>query len=66
MGIVSLKSNLAINGTPDRYDTKGVLGNVDDPGGQRVNFSQLDIDKTLDKYDTQGKLKDSDKGVVDL
>ena len=66
MGIVSLKSNLAINGTPDRYNTKGVLGNIDDPGGQRVNFSQLDIDKTPDTYNTQGKLKDSDKGTSRL
>lgn len=60
MGIVSLKSNLAINGTPERYDTKGVLGNVDDPGGQRVNYSQLDIDKTPERYNTAGKLASLD------
>jgi len=41
MGLVSLKSNLAINGTPDRYDTKGVLADLS------PNASQLDFDSAL-------------------
>jgi len=41
MGLVSLKSNLAINGTPDRYDTKGALADLS------PNASQLDFDSAL-------------------
>lgn len=41
MGLVSLKSNLAINGTPERYDTQGKLGDLP-PGA-----SQLDFDGAL-------------------
>jgi hypothetical protein len=50
MGIISLKSNLAINGTPDRYDTQGQLINFPKAG------SQLDIDSVPEKYDRLGKL----------
>jgi hypothetical protein len=50
MGIVSLKSNLAINGTPDKYDTQGKLINFPKAG------SQLDVDGTPERYDRLGKL----------
>jgi hypothetical protein len=41
MGLVSLKSNLAINGTPQRYDTNGKLKDLPD------GSSQLDFDSPL-------------------
>ena len=41
MGLVSLRSNLAINGTPERYNPQGKLGDLP-PGA-----SQLDFDGAL-------------------